>query len=187
MTQLHPLASIHASTYAPVGEAMTHDGASVLIGDGLRAIIAERMEQVQKHGFTLARDQNYQPSALVFAGIAYAGRAAEQMRNNDLWHDAPPSWPWDAAHWRPGDARANLVKAAALIWAEIDRLDHAPRNVATDPFVLKSEPETIIPGRACRDCGCTDERACMDGEQPCHWIAPDLCSACEPVSKAAAA
>lgn len=27
----------------------------------------------------------------------------------------------------------------------------------------------------CRDCGCTDERACPEG---CFWVAPDLCSAC---------
>ena len=107
----------------PAAQFITRAGADVLIGDAFRAIVAERMEQVQKHGFTIERDQNYEPSALAHAGIAYAGRAAEQLRGNDFWHGAPPSWPWDAAHWRPGDARANLVKAAALLWAEIDRLD----------------------------------------------------------------
>lgn len=30
--------------------------------------------------------------------------------------------------------------------------------------------------RACRVCGCTDERACSDG---CEWVEIDLCSACE--------
>lgn len=30
--------------------------------------------------------------------------------------------------------------------------------------------------RACRMCGCTDERACSDG---CYWVEVDLCSACE--------
>jgi hypothetical protein len=30
--------------------------------------------------------------------------------------------------------------------------------------------------RTCRACGCTDSRACPGG---CHWVAPDLCSACE--------
>lgn len=30
--------------------------------------------------------------------------------------------------------------------------------------------------RACRECGCTDERACSDG---CCWVEVDLCSACE--------
>lgn len=33
--------------------------------------------------------------------------------------------------------------------------------------------------QTCRECGCTDERACQgaDGD-PCCWVAPDLCSAC---------
>jgi hypothetical protein len=29
--------------------------------------------------------------------------------------------------------------------------------------------------RSCRICGCTDLQACPGG---CHWVAPDLCSAC---------
>jgi hypothetical protein len=29
--------------------------------------------------------------------------------------------------------------------------------------------------RACRVCGCTDDRACPGG---CWWVEPDLCSAC---------
>jgi hypothetical protein len=33
--------------------------------------------------------------------------------------------------------------------------------------------------RKCRVCGCTDNRACVDENGvPCHWIEPDLCSAC---------
>jgi len=34
--------------------------------------------------------------------------------------------------------------------------------------------------RMCRECGCTDDRACVDEETGvrCHWIGPDLCSFC---------
>ena len=31
--------------------------------------------------------------------------------------------------------------------------------------------------RACRQCGCTDNRACPEG---CYWVEDDLCSACQP-------
>jgi hypothetical protein len=31
--------------------------------------------------------------------------------------------------------------------------------------------------RTCRECGCTDDRACVGG---CSWIEADLCSACDP-------
>jgi hypothetical protein len=30
----------------------------------------------------------------------------------------------------------------------------------------------------CRECGCTDERACVTNGTPCHWIDDDLCSTC---------
>jgi hypothetical protein len=30
----------------------------------------------------------------------------------------------------------------------------------------------------CRICGCTEEKACLSGGVPCHWVEPDLCSAC---------
>lgn len=29
--------------------------------------------------------------------------------------------------------------------------------------------------RRCRQCGCTDDRACEGG---CYWVEEDLCSAC---------
>lgn len=39
------------------------------------------------------------------------------------WDGSPREWPWDASWWKPSpDPIANLVKAGALIAAEIDRL-----------------------------------------------------------------
>ena len=32
-------------------------------------------------------------------------------------------WPWAAEWWKPKDCRRNLVRAGALILAEIERLD----------------------------------------------------------------
>jgi len=34
------------------------------------------------------------------------------------------------------------------------------------------------PPQTCRICGCTDEIACETPDGPCHWVEPDLCSAC---------
>lgn len=43
----------------------------------------------------------------------------------------------------------------------------------------ESAPADQPRARACRVCGCTQARACIDlFGQPCHWAAPDLCSAC---------
>ena len=38
--------------------------------------------------------------------------------------------------------------------------------------------------RVCRVCGCTDAKACVVDGVPCHWVEPDLCSACEDKSTA---
>ena len=51
---------------------------------------------------------------------------------------------------------------------------------------LMPKPEAVKPakkktGKAkCRVCGCTNLNACIDKKtgQPCHWVEPDLCSAC---------
>jgi hypothetical protein len=32
----------------------------------------------------------------------------------------------------------------------------------------------------CRECGCTEDLACMTDDGPCHWVEPGLCSACKP-------
>lgn len=32
--------------------------------------------------------------------------------------------------------------------------------------------------QVCRVCKCTDSQACMTDNGPCHWVEPDLCSAC---------
>jgi hypothetical protein len=41
------------------------------------------------------------------------------------WDKAPSDWPWEKSWWKPSaDPIRNLVKAGALIAAEIDRLRH---------------------------------------------------------------
>lgn len=32
--------------------------------------------------------------------------------------------------------------------------------------------------RTCRECGCTDARACLEDGMPCGWAEADLCTAC---------
>jgi hypothetical protein len=37
----------------------------------------------------------------------------------------PQQWPWLSKWWKPKDRRRDLVRAAALVIAEIERLDRA--------------------------------------------------------------
>lgn len=42
----------------------------------------------------------------------------------------------------------------------------------------------MIMQQMCRECGCTDDNACVDEEgTACHWVEPDLCSACHGKTK----
>ena len=37
----------------------------------------------------------------------------------------PSYWPWAPSWWKPRDKRSNLIRAGALILADIERLDRA--------------------------------------------------------------
>lgn len=41
------------------------------------------------------------------------------------------------------------------------------------------DPTETSTAGVCRVCGCTEDNACeMESGEPCHWVEPDLCSAC---------
>lgn len=95
---------------------------------GVELIADERQRQIEKEGWTLAHDFFECPyGQLVGAAISYA--LTEEERKN-LCHlaktdeDVPPTWPFEKAYWKPcpDDRIKELVKAGALIAAEIDRL-----------------------------------------------------------------
>jgi hypothetical protein len=80
-----------------------------------RDVLAERQRQINIEAWTPAHDDLYCAAELPRAAAAYILNGA-----ND---DAPYIWPFAAKWWKPRDARANYVRAAALILAEIERLD----------------------------------------------------------------
>jgi hypothetical protein len=63
--------------------------------------------------------------------------------------------------------------------AGIDRGDGLIDEVFDEGDWLAERP------RSCRKCGCTDQHGCYDPgqdepeDQVCHWVADDLCSACD--------
>lgn len=86
-------------------------------------VAAERCRQIEAEGWTPEHDDDHGWGVLASAAACYALTAARW--HSPRWnHDLPPSeWPWDASWWKSTDPRRNLVKAAALIIAEIERLD----------------------------------------------------------------
>lgn len=77
----------------------------------------ERRRQVEAEGWTPEHDDLYCAAELPRAAAAYILSGA-----ND---EAPAIWPFVAKWWKPRDARANYVRAGALVLAEIERLDRA--------------------------------------------------------------
>ena len=94
-------------------------------GEGLsRAaldVLAERRRQVEVEGWTPEHDDEHYDGSLARAAACYAlgfttFRASQASPDIVLW-------PWEANAWKPTDRRSMLVKAGALTFAEIERLD----------------------------------------------------------------
>ena len=85
-------------------------------------VIDERVRQITSEGWTTEHDDALDGAAMAHSAACYTICAAQEDG-----HEAPPplAWPWDFSWWKPTDPRRDLVKAGALILAEIERLDRA--------------------------------------------------------------
>jgi hypothetical protein len=82
---------------------------------GAELIAAERQRQIDAEGWDAAHDDQHRRGELAAAARCYAEQPIS-------W-DMPEEWPWDSDWWKPShELTRNLVKAGALIAAEIDRL-----------------------------------------------------------------
>lgn len=86
-----------------------------------RDVLAERERQIHSEGWTPEHDDKYEMGELSSAAGCYA------MFTLAFPPGDPASfWPWPSEWWKPSEERRrNLVKAGALILAEIERLDRA--------------------------------------------------------------
>lgn len=89
---------------------------------GVDLIAAERERQVSAERWTPEHDDEHDRAQMARAAACYALTRGEVVKVEKT--TIPPmEWPWGSAWWKPtGDAVRDLVKAGALIAAEIDRL-----------------------------------------------------------------
>lgn len=101
-------------------------------------VLAERRRHVEE-GWTPEHDDEHDNNEMADAAAAYAYVSALSDRERahamagSLQEGAPRTsifqqtlahlWPWDWSWWKPKDRRRDLVRAASLIIAEIERLD----------------------------------------------------------------
>jgi hypothetical protein len=96
----------------------------------LEEVAAERRRQIAE-GYDAAHDDRHKDGSIARAAGAYA-----LHEQSALVLLGPPSrpyrsrmvsavwwWPWNQESYQPGAPRERLIKAAALIVAEIERLD----------------------------------------------------------------
>lgn len=90
-------------------------------------VLTERRRQIEAEGWTPEHDDAHKAGSLGRAGGFYALNAGAAMwygtHDTSICDTAPDGWPWAPEWWKPANARRDLVKAGALILAEIERLD----------------------------------------------------------------
>jgi len=87
-----------------------------------RDVLAERQRQIEAEGWTPEHDDQHREGEMAEAAAAYASESAAPHGG------LPMCWPWAKEWWKPAYPRRNLVKAGALILAEIERLDRAAQK-----------------------------------------------------------
>ena len=82
-------------------------------------IRTERNRQISGEGWGPEHDDIHTMGEIADAAACYA------MTPTGKTHSlvTPKRWPWATEWWKPKDRRRDLVRAAALIVAEIERLD----------------------------------------------------------------
>jgi hypothetical protein len=116
----------------------------------VEAVFAERLRQISQEGWTPQHDGEHKAGELARAAACYAapddiswtdnfGRPLDEDGNTRpmsdgekkrSWsYDRALRWPWAKQWWKPKDRRRDLIRSAALLVAEIERLD---RSTASD-------------------------------------------------------
>ncbi len=91
-----------------------------------RDVLTERARQVSGDGWTSEHDDQWRNGELPRAARAYLLAAHVPDGVRVMFRARPPShWPWPRDWWKLTERRRDLVKAAALVVTEIDRIDRA--------------------------------------------------------------
>jgi hypothetical protein len=99
-----------------------------------RDVLAERRRQVEKEGWTPEHDDQHGECSMSYAAACYALEGTPIARTptvniQRVWEYT--GWSW-LAWWKPKDRRRNLVRAAALILADIERIDRAMKTATNE-------------------------------------------------------
>lgn len=117
-------ADITQDTTTPVG----WDPATAHFSPAAADVLNERRRQIEEEGRKPDLDDAYPGGALAAAGGCYA-LFADSYPNAG---QPPKPWPWVESWWKPKDFRRDMVRAAALILAEIEKFDRKAAKAEAD-------------------------------------------------------
>lgn len=100
----------------------------LITGNAIGDIAAERRRQVEVEGWSPEHDDEHPNGEMAMAAVCYALSSADSIISPNTALGA--LWPWAREWWKPTKPRRDLVKSAALIVAEIERLDRAAKRSA---------------------------------------------------------
>lgn len=111
----------------------------------IEEVAAERQRQIEVEGWSAEHDDKHINNELAHAAACFAVGETIDVSLQRLAHVSCGCrdlagcyhfgglrqqwvwlWPWAKEWWKPKDRRRDLIRAAALIVAEIERLDRAP-------------------------------------------------------------
>jgi len=101
-----------------------------------RDVMRERDRQNAK-GFDAAHDAQHIEGELAIAAVHYLFNVAKNAYSTFAMSQP---WPFEVDAWQPEGRRADLVKAAALIIAEIERLDRI------DAEIIEADRQRVVGG-----------------------------------------
>lgn len=93
--------------------------------DGAALIAEERLRQIEVERWTSDHDAGHDEGQLLAAADCYLAHVQEGSPCYDMDDYVETHWPWSPEAWKPKDPIRDLVRAGALIAAEIDRLQRA--------------------------------------------------------------
>lgn len=109
-------------------------------------VLAERERQKSVEGWTEAHDDLHLRGEMALAASSYAMWSFPAERTTEA---ARAVWPWADEWFKPKDPRRDLVRAGALIIAEIERLDRVDKR-PVEPRVRRAFPPFRGPTRTGR-------------------------------------
>jgi hypothetical protein len=113
---------------ASISVQLSYMAGAPLLSTAAQDVLAERNRQINAEGYDASHDDMATNGQIAVAAGYYAlicGWPHERDISLIQGGRQPQYWPWAAEYWKPSTPRRNLVKAGALILAEIERLDRA--------------------------------------------------------------